>query len=152
MAVKRSNLRNKFDRAVENYSNDFDQVQERTETERQDDFYTGTRQRHRPLKETFRHELEDTIADFRDRVHSLSSQSKEDETINRKCLNRIVERILSRFRKKTEQTSNLNDPTIFKIFNRVSKIDRFARVFYPVSFSLFNIVYWKYYLAQRDVE
>jgi hypothetical protein len=37
-----------------------------------------------------------------------------------------------------------------KNYDRVSKIDRYARFLYPLIFTLFNLIYWKYYLSKRD--
>lgn len=37
----------------------------------------------------------------------------------------------------------------YEKFSSISKIDRLARVLYPCSFALFNLVYWWFYLNQR---
>ncbi len=37
----------------------------------------------------------------------------------------------------------------FKNYERVSKVDRYARVLYPLCFGFFNLVYWNYYLSKR---
>lgn len=55
--------------------------------------------------------------------------------------------------KNTSSCSMRNNENLkFKIINRVSKIDRYSRVLYPVCFSFFNLFYWKFYLNQRDHE
>jgi gamma-aminobutyric acid receptor subunit alpha len=37
----------------------------------------------------------------------------------------------------------------FRNYDRVSRVDRYARVLYPLCFAFFNLIYWNYFLSKR---
>ena len=57
-------------------------------------------------------------------------------------------KLRGRFRRMTNDDEN--SVVKFKCYDRVSRIDRYSRVLYPIVFVVFNAVYWKYYLNQRE--
>lgn len=153
--LKRSHLRNKFDRAIENYSKDFEFIQKQINNQKTEQ----NRDENSQFENNTDYEttsIENTIKEFRHRIQSTSldpnlilDQTAEPRT---PWYEIMFDTIKSNFNIRCEKTKvDQSDQIKFKIFNRVSRIDRVARVFYPVSFAIFNLIYWKYYLAQRDI-
>lgn len=68
-----------------------------------------------------------------DRVFTEDGQEDQDSLSCESMMQKIIE-------SSANSTSN----------ERVSKVDRYSRVLYPVAFVLFNLIYWRYYLDQRE--
>jgi hypothetical protein len=154
-SFKRSNLRNKFDRAIEKYSKDFEFIQKQMNIQKIKKT-TDNNSQDEGNSDYEISNLENTINEFRHRIYS--TELAPDLLLNaKKAENRtpwyeiLYDLIKSKLNLKSENINvEYGNQMQFKIFNRVSRIDRVARIFYPVSFALFNLIYWRYYLVERD--
>lgn len=60
-------------------------------------------------------------------------------------------RILNRENLRDKVLSILKSEPSYSKYNRISKIDLYSRILYPILFALFNLFYWKYYLNVGDL-
>jgi hypothetical protein len=65
-------------------------------------------------------------------------------------LNRIFVNLLMSKSLASLHTGKKDSNAKSNSYNRVSKFDYYARILYPLSFGLFNLIYWSFYLARRE--
>lgn len=92
---------------------------------------------------------EDSVTNSLCSFETISSTPNNDSqpATSYHCLTKRFLKFKNRKKHKSSNKNNLSNKRFkLKIFDRVSKIDQYARIIYPTFFLTFNLIYWFYYL------
>lgn len=59
-------------------------------------------------------------------------------------------KLLNKKKLRAKALSFLKSEPKYENYDRISKIDLYSRILYPILFALFNLFYWKYYINIKE--